>query len=368
MIESIGVIVNILLPLAGLVIGAEIFLFLLDRVVKPLVLRTKTTLDDRVVEAIGEPVRTLAIIFGVYFTLNPLVPGALFLERSVGFWLGTALIVWAGHLASKLANAVMVWYMREFSGDDINKTHMKINKDFIPFLRWVLRICIYLVTFSIVLHRFGVDIAPLVTALGIGGLAVALALQTTLSSFFAGFYLLTDHPIKSGEFIALENENAVIKGFVEEIGWRMTRIRTRGNYTYFIPNEKITSTSIVNFSRGIQNNWKGAAVSVNVKHGSDVEKVKKILHDAVRKVQKRDPKIAKSEPIVRLEDFGASGLEFKVLYEVNNYFETEVVAGEVREEILKDFEKSGIEIPLSTYNIHIKSGGGTRTGAKKKRR
>jgi small-conductance mechanosensitive channel len=297
--------------------------------------------------------------------IEPLVLGSQFYGHDFGFWFQSVLILWFGHLTSKIFNAVIAWYMQEYSVDPKNKSSLKINKDIIPILRWLSRITIYLITFTIILQRFGVEITPLVTALGIGGLAVALALQSTLSSFFAGFYLLSDHPIRGGEFIALEDENAVIKGFVEEIGWRMTRIRTRGNYTYFIPNEKITSTSIVNFSRGIQNNWKGAGLSVGVKYGSDVDKVKRIIREAVHAVQKRDQRITKVDPIVRLEKFGDSALEFKVLYQVNNYFESEMVADKIREEIVKSFEKNGIEIPFRTYTVYTKK---TSAPGKKQKR
>jgi len=368
MFENIGVVFNIVLPLIGLVIAAEVFLVILNRVIKPLISKTKTTLDDRLVEAVGEPIRMLGILLGFYFTIEPLVIGALFYGKDFNFWFQSALILWTGHLASKIFNAVIVWYMKEYSVDPKNKASLKINKDIIPILRWVSRLTIYLITIIIILQRFGVEITPLVTALGIGGLAVALALQSTLSSFFAGFYLLSDHPIRGGEFIALEDENAVVKGFVEEIGWRMTRIRTRGNYTYFVPNEKIISTNIVNFSRGAQNNWKGAGLSVGVKYGSDVDKVKKVISDAVIKVQHRDPRITKVDPIVRLEKFGDSALEFKVLYQVNNYFEYEMVAGEIREEIVKAFEKNNIEIPFNTYNVYLKNEDGTKTPGKKQKR
>ncbi|MFA5247092.1 MAG: mechanosensitive ion channel domain-containing protein, partial [Candidatus Micrarchaeia archaeon] len=236
-LENFGTLLNIVLPLVGLIIAGEIFIIILNKVIKPLISKTKTTLDDRILEAIEEPIRMLGILLGLYFMIEPLVLDSLFYGKDFGFWFQTAMILWTGHLISKIVTALIAWYMQEYSIDPKNKSQLKINKDIIPILRWLSRITIYLITFIIILQRFGVEITPLVTALGIGGLAVALALQSTLSSFFAGFYLLSDHPIRGGEFIALEDENAVIKGFVEEIGWRMTRIRTRGNYTYFVPNE-----------------------------------------------------------------------------------------------------------------------------------
>ena len=363
MIENLGVLLSIILPLLGLVVVAEIFILILNKVIKPIILKTRTTLDDRLLESVEEPIRLLGILLGVYFTLNPLMDGRSLYGYDFGFWFQTVLILWTGHFLSRAVNAVIVWYMEEYSVDPSHKAKLKINNDIIPILRWLSRITIYLITVIIILQRFGVEITPLVTALGIGGLAVALALQSTLSSFFAGFYLLSDRPIRGGEYIALDNENAVVKGFVEEIGWRMTRIRTRGNYVYYIPNEKIISNNIVNFSRGTPNVWKGASITVGVKYGSNVEKVRKVLKEAVIKVQKTDNKMAKSEPIVRLDDFGDSALNFKVLYEVTNYFETEYVASEIRQEILKGFDKAGIEIPFTTYTLRRDDG---KTSKKKR--
>ena len=147
----------------------------------------------------------------------------------------------------------------------------------------------------------------------------------------------------------------MIKGFVEEIGWRMTRLRTRGNYTYYIPNEKLTQSNLVNFSRGRENNWKGASLSVGIKYGSDVKNAKRVLLDAVRKVQKRDSRLSHGfEPTVRLEELGDSALVFKLFYQVNNHFESEAVGSEIREQVVEDLKKHGIEIPFTTHTVYLK--------------
>ncbi len=352
--------------LIAAVVVSEALLFILENIVKPLTAKTKTTLDDRLIDAIKTPVRLMGIIIGIYLTISPLYQNALLLDRTLEFWLGTALILWSGLLVSNLINAVIVWYYRELSEESALKSNVKVSHDFVPMLRRIVKATTYIVTIIIVLDRFGVEITPLITALGIGGLAVALALKDTLANFFAGVHLLTDKPIKVGEFISIDDERSPIKGFVEEVGWRTTRIRTRGNFTYYIPNEKITLSNIVNYSRGIENNWKGASIVVSVDYKSNVEKVKEILINAVKKTTGKNTFIASDfEPYARLEEFGDSAMIFKLFYRISTFSEAEAVAGQVREQILEDFRKNKINIPFPVRTIQLE-GNNTRTTDKKK--
>lgn len=340
--------------LIGAVVVSEILLFILEHVVKPLTAKTKTTLDDRLIEAVKTPVRLLGIMIGIYLTINPLYPNAEFFGRGIEFWLGTVLILWGGLLVSNLINAVIQWYYRELSEESALKSKIKISQDVVPMLRRIVKAAVYIITIVIVLGRLGVEITPLITALGIGGLAVALALKDTLANLFAGMYLLTDKPIKAGEFISIDDERSPIKGFVEEVGWRTTRIRTRGNFTYYIPNEKITLGNIVNYSRGEGNNWKGASITIGVDYNSNAEKVKQILVNAVKKTSKRNQFISSDfEPYARIEEFGDSAIVFKLFYRITNFSESEAVAADVRETILEDFRKHKINIPFPARTVYL---------------
>ncbi len=340
--------------IATLVIS-ELLLLFIDKILRPLVSKTRTTLDDRLIDAIRTPIRLLGLIIGTYFAWVALSAGYLVFGRNANFWLGTSLIFWAGAVVSNLANAIIYWYYREVSAETKRKSKIGISDDIIPMLARMVKVAVYAVTLTIILERLGVEMTPIITALGIGGLAVALAVKDTLSNFFAGIYLLSDKPIKRGDFIALDDENSVIKGFVEEIGWRMTRLRTRGNYTYYIPNEKLTQSNLVNFSRGRENNWKGASLAVGVSYGSDVKKVKSVLLEAVGKVQRRDSRLSPSfEPTVRLDELGDSALVFKLFYQVNNHFESEAVGSEIREQVVEDLKRHGIEIPFNTHTVYLK--------------
>lgn len=111
--------------------------------------------------------------------------------------------------------------------------------------RTLIRLVIFSIVVLMVLSQFNVQITPILTALGVGGLAVALALQDTLANFFAGIHILVEDPIRVGDFISISKEE---EGTVRDIGWRTTRILTGANTIIVIPNQKITSGILTNFS------------------------------------------------------------------------------------------------------------------------
>ncbi|MGC8851110.1 MAG: mechanosensitive ion channel family protein [Candidatus Micrarchaeia archaeon] len=335
------VLVSVVLLVASVVVS-EVLVQVLNRLVKPLASRTRTTLDDRLVAVARLPLRLLGLFVGVYFALDNFFPGAVFWGRSISFWWGSFLVVWGGFAAARLGDAVVSWYGSEFYPELEGRA--RISADVVPLLRRLVKALAWLVALIVLLDRFGVEVGPLVAALGIGGLAVAFALKDILSNFFASVYLLSEKPVKTGEFIALENEKGVVKGFVEEIDWRVTRVRTRDNFVYFIPNEKIVLGAIVNFSRG-RGSWKGSSVLVGVDYSADVKKVKKVLARAVAGVQEEDARLVKGvEPRIRLEGFGSQGYVFRVQYRVTGLQEAEEVDSLVRERIVEEFERNGIKL------------------------
>lgn len=331
--------------LVAAVVVSELFLFILNRVVKPFASKTKTTLDDHLLKSLGLPVRLFGIIVGLYFVAASVSPSLLVLGNDLGFWWITLLIAWGGFLSARITSAVIKWYADELPYAE-GRGSSKINKTSIPLLRRLASTFIYLLALIIILHRFGVEITPLITALGIGGLAVALALRDTLSNFFAGLYLITDKPIRAGDYIAVGDENSAVKAFVVEVGWRTTTLRTRGNNTYYIPNEKIIADKIVNFSRGQATNWKGASLTFGVSSAAEIDEVKKIVASSFNELKKRDAhsRLQSDEVTVRLEDVKGNSLVFRVLFKVSNYFEADEVAADFREQIVRDLKKKGIAL------------------------
>jgi len=123
---------------------------------------------------------------------------------------------------------------------------LKVQKQFQKtpkLISTVVSIVIYLIAFLMILRYLNVEITPLVATLGLGGLAVGLALHNTLSNFFAGVYIISDRPINVGDYIEMDGN---IAGYVEDIGWRSTRIKTLPNTIVVVPNSKIAESVIVN--------------------------------------------------------------------------------------------------------------------------
>ena len=116
--------------------------------------------------------------------------------------------------------------------------------------RGIVRIAIAVLAAIMALETLGVPVAPLLTTLGIGSLAVALALQETLANFFAGLHLLADRPVRPGDYIKIHDGE---EGFVETIGWRSSRLRTTKNNIVIVPNQKLSQAILTNFHLPVSN-------------------------------------------------------------------------------------------------------------------
>jgi small-conductance mechanosensitive channel len=348
-------------------LAAEVLLWLIVHVLKPLTAHTKTNLDDFLIDSLPKPLRVSALFLGLWAFGQAAFPATLFLGADWSHWLGGALILSAGLLVSGIANALVLWYYQELA-PSLRARHggeaISISQDVFPMARRLVVWAVYFLTLIILLGQFGIEIAPLLAGLGIAGLAVGLALQDTLANFFSGLQLLSDKPVKVGEYIALDNEQGAIKGFVEEVGWRTTRIRTRGNCTYFIPNKLLGNSLIVNFSRGLDDNWKGSSFKVGVDYSADPARVRNVILDAIQRLQKDDPRLGAQEPKVRLEEFGDSALIFKVMWTVNDFSKSEATAGIIRESVLLSLRAHKIGIPYPTRTLLLEG----KKGPARKRR
>jgi len=333
---------------------AEVVIWLVVHVLKPITAHTKTNLDDFIIDSLPKPLRISGLVLGFWAFSQAAFPAAQPFDRGWESWLMGALIFSLGMIVSGLANAFVLWYYQELA-PQMRSRHggeaMAISQDVFPMARRLVVWAVYFITLVMLFGQFGIEIGPLLAGLGIAGLAVGLALQDTLANFFSGIQLLSDKPIRIGEFIALEREDGAIKGFVEEVGWRTTRIRTRGNCTYFIPNKNLGNTLIVNFSRGLADNWKGSSLKIGVHYSANPQQVREVILSTIKALQKEDPRIGVQEPIVRLDEFGESALIFKVLWTVRDFSQSEAVAATIREAVLHSLRAHKIGIPYPTRTL-----------------
>lgn len=208
--------------------------------------------------------------------------------------------------------------------------------------RVTVRLAVAVLAIITALESMGVPVAPLLTTLGIGSLAVALALQETLANFFAGLYLLADRPVRAGDYIKIHDGE---EGYVEAIGWRSSRLRTVKNNVVIVPNQKLSQAILTNFH--LPGPPVGMTIAVSVPYDVDAALVERELADElalasleISDVQKEPP------PTVRLAEFGESGMVFHCAAQVAT-MEAQAPAGhELRKRILARLRRLGIAITL----------------------
>lgn len=199
-----------------------------------------------------------------------------------------------------------------------------------------------------------VEITPILTALGVGGLAVALALQDTLSNLFGGFYVAVAGQIRPGDYIKL---NSGEEGYVADIGWRSTMIRALANNMIIVPNAKLSQAIVTNYS--LPEKRMAASVQVGVGYDSDPDEVERALLAIATEAARQVPgMLAEPAPSVMLDPgFGDSSLGFTVNFYVAEFANQTAVRAQLRKRILLRFRDLGIDMPFPTRTVRL-------TGAK----
>jgi len=203
----------------------------------------------------------------------------------------------------------------------------------------------------IALNYLGISITPIITALGVGGLAVALALKDTLANLFSGIHILMERAIKVGDFIRMDNG---VEGFVEDITWRTTRIKTVQNNFIIVPNEKLVQSIVTNFD--LNDKKVSVPIKISVSYDSDIDRVEQILLDEAKSlIGKVEGLLADPEPLVRFNPgFGDSSLDFTLVCYASEFKYNFLIQSEVRKAIFKRFKEEGIEIPFPRRVIHMR--------------
>jgi small-conductance mechanosensitive channel len=202
----------------------------------------------------------------------------------------------------------------------------------------------------LLMSELGLKITPILTALGVGGLAVALALQDTLSNLFAGFYVAVARQIRLGDYIKL---NTGEEGYVSDIGWRSTTIRALANNMIIIPNNKLAQANVTNYY--LPERRMGANVQVSVSYGSDTDKVEGVLLDVARQaVGEVAGLLGDPAPSVTFDPGpGDWALGFTLSFQVAEFANQFSVRNELRKRIFRRFREEGIGIPFPAREVYL---------------
>lgn len=283
----------------------------------------------------GVPV-SLCLVVGLYWivnTINIIEP----LTRLFSYILFTVIILSITRVAARTING--------FISLHIERSQQKLPKT--TLLNTILNVVIYAMGVLVVLQYYGISIAPILTAMGVGGMAVALALQETLANIFSGLHLILSKQLRLDDYIKLSTGE---EGRVTDITWRFTTIVPAGGGNMIvIPNQKIASSNITNYSMPRKDIV--ISIHVGVAYDSDLDKVERVTLDVAKEVMAQIDKDVKMEPAVRFHTFGESSIDFNVVLH-SSYFEHQfLLKHEFIKALTRRYREEGIEIPYPTRTV-----------------
>ena len=330
--------ISLVIVLIGYGIGALLTGVLLRWVAR----RTSAQVGDALTKAIGPRLKWLVVILVLSLATKRLTFLSAELKTTLSdvyFALGlilSTIIVWS------LIDLAHDWYrenLKEAGRVD------ELDPVLILFTR-IGRILVVAVTLTILLSYFGINVTALTAALGIGGLALSLAAQDTLSDAISGFIILADQPFRIGDRIEIQGEGTW--GDVTEIGLRTTRIRTRDNRMVIVPNSLIGKNQVINYT--FPDPRYRIQTHVGIAYGTDIETARRVLVEAVRGVEGVLP----DKPVDALyNEMGDSAMIFRVRWWIESYADTRRVIDRVHTALQEALDAAGIDSPYPIQNVNL---------------
>lgn len=326
-----------LLIIIGAVFLGWIFKKFIHGYLKKLVKRTTFKMDDLLLESVARQIIIwlgLAAIYYITKTTEFLQPYAANLIKIVVI---TLVLTVTFAISKFLIGMIDVWSTNQ--GRSLPSTKIFVN---------LIRAIILTIGFLVALDFIGVSITPMLTTLGVGGIAIALALKDTLSDVFAGLHILLSKKVEVGDFIELESGQT---GNVTNITWRNTTILERTNNVFNVPNSRLSNAIIKNFN-AVDKTF-SARVPVGVAYESDLDHVEKVTievaKEVVSKIEGHDPNFT---PFIRYSDFGESSINFKVFFKVLDFGAQYPIIHSFIKELLVRYNKEGINIPFPIRTLY----------------
>jgi small-conductance mechanosensitive channel len=301
---------------------------------------TATDLDDRILQRVTPPLSLLVIFAGLYFAVRslPLPEKAHIVASGAVFIVNVAILT---NIAYRTTDELLEWY----SGKIVQRHGEGLDRQLIPLLEKLITIFLVGTALIIVLKHFNYDILSLVTALGIGSLAIGMAAKDTLANMISGFTLMIDRPFRIGDRIQLKDGNW---GDVTDIGLRTTKIKTMDNTLLIIPNSDLCNSTVINLA--FPDVRAKGRVNIGVAYGSDVEKVKRVLVATACEVSEV---LADPQPEAFFTAFGDSALSISLFFWVADYTKLFPITDRINELIIRRFAEAGIVIPYPTRTVYM---------------
>ena len=322
------------------------FGFLMSRLVYFLleiaVSRTETTYDDAFIKKIRSQILLITIVIGLQLGTHRLP----FLDVEFKQWLNqlyiTIYLVTATIIIWRLLDAFVDYYQSEVEPErDANQVDTLLI-----LLHRAGRVLLITISLIMLLSLYNINVNTLIAAMGVGGLAISLAAQDTLSNVIAGVMIMIDQPFRVGDRIEIQGLGTW--GDVVDIGLRTTRIRTRDNRLVIVPNNSISTDQVVNYT--FPDPQYRIQIEIGVGYGQDIEMVRQIIIDAVSRVEG----VLQDKPVDALYvEMGQSSMTFRVRWWIESFVDTRRMFDSVNTALQKALDAAGIEMPFNTFDINI---------------
>ena len=321
------------------VLVAFLVKLIMRQVLKPLARKTKTQIDDLIIKSIA------SIIFYVVLI--------------VGFKIGIQHFEFETAIYSSIINSlfilvIMVMLLRIIANfskhwldEWASKTESTADDRLIPLVAKILKAVTIILGFFFVFDTWNINLSPLLATAGIAGIAIGFAVRDSLANILGGIQLVLDKTFKVGDKIQLDSGEM---GEILDIGIRSTKLKTYDHEVIYIPNGILANTKIKNFT--VPDLSVRVNVNFGVEYGSDPEKVRSVILDAVKKI---DSVIEEPSPVVQFLNMADSSLDFVARVWVNNWTEAYSTKLKVTDEIYSALNKAKIGIPFPTRTVFTKN-------------
>lgn len=304
--------------------------------------KTKTDLDDRLVELGRTPLVGSVALLGVWRAAGALSPSPGIAYALQGLLSTVAVVLWA--LAAQRGVCDVLAFIARQQG----RSRFVVPRT-LPVFDMAIKGVVFGSALYSLLLAWDVNVGAWLASAGVVGIAVGFAAKDTLANLFAGVFIIADAPYRLGDYLVLENG---MRGRVEEIGLRSTRIITRDDVAVIIPNAEMANSRIVNESAGPAQSCRVTG-AVSVAYGSDIDQVRAVLLEASKEVPEivlNDPRVA---PRVRFRKLGDSGLEFHLLVWAREPEAKGRVTDALNGAMYKALRRAGIEIPYPKTDVYL---------------
>ena len=311
----------------GIALGSIFKKFLVSRL-KSLSLKNDWESDDVIINAIDSViVFWFFLAFSTIAIGNASLPGPEDLYQKI---ISAFLIISISFTASKIVLGLLdVW----------SKTNKSLPSTGI--FKGLTNFAIFSLGILFILQSFGISITPLITALGVGGLAVSLALKDTLSDLFGGINILLSKTMQEGDYVQLDNG---YQGYVENVGWRYTTIRERANNIISIPNSVLSGSISKNFSS--MDSAFRVPIQIGVSYDSDLDHVEKVALEVANDLYENLDCVSKSyKPVIRFREFADSSINFFIYFQGKNFGDHNTILNSYIKKLHKKFREEKIDIP-----------------------